>query len=95
MVRKDDLVLDSIVCVNEDIQQENLQQNNFPKSYCSNKEYGREEIDKVLDAIYALFVTIKLVKIWKQHHKYLKFMGVVPNKMKKNDGVFFVSYMSL
>lgn len=63
MVSIDDLVLDSTICLNVDIQQENLQQYDFPKSYCSNKEDGREEINKVLDVIYALLVTIKLKTI--------------------------------
>lgn len=59
MVSKDDIVLDSNYFLNTNIQQENIQQNNSPKSHYSNKEDGREEIDKVLDTIYALFVTIK------------------------------------
>lgn len=69
---EDDLVVDEVsnekICLDIDIQHEHLQQNNFPKSYCSNKEDGREEIDKVLDIIYVLFVTIKIKKIWKKHH---------------------------
>lgn len=52
-----------------------------------------EEIDKVLNAIYALFFTIKLKKIWRKHHQYLKFIKILPNKRKKKDDVFFVSYM--
>lgn len=51
-----------------DIQQENLQQNHVLKEYFSNKENGREENDEVLDVVYTLFTTIKLRKIWKQHH---------------------------
>lgn len=94
---EDDLVLDealnSIICLDVDIQQENLQQKHVPRSYFNNKVDGREEIDKVFDVIYALFVTIELKKIWKPHHQYLKFMGVLPNKRKKKDDVFFVSFM--
>lgn len=40
MVSKDDLVLDSTICLNAYIQQENLQQNNFHTSYYSNMENG-------------------------------------------------------
>ena len=94
MVSKDDIVFDSIVCLNADIQQENIQKKS-PKSYCSNKEDGREEIDIVLDVIYALFVTITLKKIWKSRHQCLKFMGALSSRRKKKDGVFFMSYMPL
>lgn len=54
---EDDLVLDetsnSIIDLDVDIQHEHIQQKHIPKSYFINKEDGREEIDKVLDVIYA------------------------------------------
>lgn len=76
-----------------DIQKENLQQKSIPKNYFNNKAYERQEIDNVLDVIYALFTKIKLKMIWRQHHQYLKFMELLPNKRKKKDYVFFMSYM--
>lgn len=42
MVSGDDLVLNSTICLDADIQQENIQQNNFPKSYCIKKEDERK-----------------------------------------------------
>ncbi|CAK8571374.1 unnamed protein product [Lathyrus sativus] len=93
---EDDLVLDENTdvksCIDVDIRQENLQNNSIPKNYF-NKADERQEIDKVLDFIYALFTKIPLKMTWKQHHQYLKFMGLLPNKIKKKDDVFFVSYM--
>lgn len=74
---EDDLVLDEnpnlTICEDVGIQQENLRQKSIPKNYF-NKADERQEIDKVLDVIYALFTKIKLKIIWKQHHQYLKFM---------------------
>jgi hypothetical protein len=77
----------------EYVQQEIPQHKNIPQIFFSSKVVKREEIDEVLDAIYALFINSHLKKIWKKHHLYLKFMEFLPNKMKKKDDVFFVSYM--
>ena len=94
---EDDRVLDETtnlpICEDVDIQPENLQQKSLPKNYFHNKAYERQEIDKVLDVIYTLFNKIKLKMTWKEHHQYFKFMGLLPNKRKKKDDVFFVSYM--
>ncbi|WJX77461.1 hypothetical protein P8452_60769 [Trifolium repens] len=77
-----------------DAHQEIRQQNNNPDpNFINKKKEKKEEIDEVLDAIYALFINFHLKKIWKKHHLYLKFMEFLPNKMKKKDDVFFVSYM--
>lgn len=96
--REGDLVVDenlnARICLDIDIQHEHLQKKHIPKSNFSNKVYGREEINKVLAATYALFSTIKLKKKWRRRHQYLKFMRVISNKMKKKDCVLFVSYMS-
>jgi hypothetical protein len=75
-----------------DIQPE-IPQQNIPPKFFSNKEGKKEEIDEVLDAIYALFINLHLRRVWKQHHLLLKFMEFLPNKRKKKDDVFFVSYM--
>ena len=63
------------------------------KKKISNKAGKKEEIDEVLDAIYALFIVVHLKMIWKQHHLLIKFMEFLPNKRKKKDDMFFVSYM--
>jgi hypothetical protein len=75
-----------------DVQPEIPQQNISP-NFFSNKAGKKEEIDEVLDAIYALFIVVHLKMIWKQHHLLLKFMEFLSNKRKKKDDVFFVSYM--
>ncbi|KAK2350028.1 hypothetical protein QL285_098625 [Trifolium repens] len=59
----------------------------------SNKANSKTEIDKVIDMICALFTTIKLKRIWKQHCLFLKFMEFLPNKQKKKDDMFFLTYM--
>lgn len=75
-------------CLDEDTQQKNVQQKNVLENYFSNKADGTEVINNILDAIYALLATIKLRKIWKQHHQYLKCMGFLPNKRKNKYDVF-------
>ena len=64
---KDDIVLDETkyltICEDGDIQQENLQHKSIPKNYFHNKADERQEINKVLDIIYALFNKIKLKMI--------------------------------
>ncbi|PNX60475.1 hypothetical protein L195_g060199 [Trifolium pratense] len=77
----------------EYVEQEISQHKNIPQIFFSNKVEKKDEIDKVLDAIYALFINFHLKKLWKKHHLYLKFMEILSNKMKKKDDVFFVSYM--
>ena len=93
---EDDLVLDETTNLtffeDVDIQPENLQQQSLSGNYFHNKENDRQEIDRVLDDIYALFNIIKLKMIWKQYHQYLKFMRLLPNKKKEKDDVFFLSY---
>lgn len=90
--KEDDLILDEVsivrICLDIDIQHEHLKQKHVPKSFFRNKDDGKEEINKVLDSIYALFSTIKLKRLCKQHHQYLKFMGFLPNKREKRDDVF-------
>ncbi|KAK2414862.1 hypothetical protein QL285_037401 [Trifolium repens] len=58
----------------------------------SNKADAKTKIDKVIDMICALFATIKLNRIWKQHFLFLKFMEFLPNKRKKDD-MLFLTYM--
>ena len=91
---EDNLVLDETtnftICEDVDIQPENFQQKSLPKNYFHNKADDRQEIDKVLGVIYTLFNKIKLKMIWKHHHQYFKFMGLLPNKRNKKDDVFFV-----
>jgi len=53
-----------------DVQPE-IHQQKVPPNFFSNKARKKEEIDKVLDAIYALFVNVHLKRIWKQHHLLL------------------------
>jgi hypothetical protein len=65
----------------------------FLKKKISDKAGKKEEIDEVLDAIYALFIVVHLKRIWKQHHLFFKFMEFLPNKRKKKDDSFFVSYL--
>lgn len=64
---------------------------NIPNS--SKKVDEKEEIDEVLDEIYAFFDTIKLKRIWKKNIQILSVMEFLPNKRNKNDDVFFMSYM--
>jgi hypothetical protein len=71
------------------IQEKDLLQRND----ISNKADAKTEIDKVIDMICALFATIKLKRIWKQHSLFLKFMEFLPNKQKKKDDMFFLTYM--
>ncbi|CAL5187728.1 unnamed protein product [Lathyrus oleraceus] len=80
-----------IIYLKVDIQQQDLQQKNIPNSKIKDDKIG--EIDKVLDEIDALFSTIKLKRIWKKNLQFMKVMELLPNKRKKNDDVFFVSYM--
>ena len=66
---EDDLVLDETTNLtffeDVDIQPENLQQQSLPGNYFHNKENDKQEIDRVLDDIYAMFNIIKLKMIWK------------------------------
>jgi hypothetical protein len=71
------------------IQEKDLLQRND----ISNKADAKTEIDKVIDMICALFATIKLKRIWKQHSLFLKFMEFLPNRQKKNDDMFSLTYM--
>ena len=71
------------------IQEKDLLQRND----ISNKADAKTEIDKVINMICALFATIKLKRIWKQHSLFLKFMEFLPNKQKNKDDMFFVTYM--
>ncbi|MCI66297.1 hypothetical protein A2U01_0087555, partial [Trifolium medium] len=50
-----------------DIQEQDLRQKEHP----SNKAKEKAEIDKVIDTICALFATVKLKRIWKQHPLFL------------------------
>ncbi|KAK2436690.1 hypothetical protein QL285_021663 [Trifolium repens] len=70
------------------IQEQDLQQKGQP----SNKAEDKAEIDKVIEMICALFATVKLKRIWKQHPLFLKFMVFLPNKRKKTDDIFHLSY---
>ncbi|CAK8579205.1 unnamed protein product [Lathyrus sativus] len=74
-----------------DVQLQDLQQKNNLTP--SNKDDKRGEIVEVLDEIYALFDTIKLKRIWKKNLQFMKLMEFLPNKRKKKDDVFVVSYM--
>ena len=65
-----------IVVVEEDKQEEK-----------TNEEKKIEEIDKVRDSIYALFINVQLKRTWKQHLLFLKFMEFLPNKKKKKDTI--------
>lgn len=76
-----------------EIQQEISQQIIFSTHRLRSKEDGSEEVDKYLDSFYALFNTIHLERAWKHTQLYLKFMKFLPNKRKKKDDVFFVSYI--
>ena len=84
---KDDIVLDEseniTIYEDVDIQKQNLQRKCIPKNYFNSKADERQEINKVLDVIYALFTIIKLKIIWMHHHLYLKFITFLPNKRKK------------
>jgi mRNA-degrading endonuclease YafQ of YafQ-DinJ toxin-antitoxin module len=62
-----------------DIKEQDLMQ----KKDFSNKAEEKSEIDKVIDMICALFATIQLKRIWKQHPLFLKFMVFLPNKIKR------------
>lgn len=66
-IQRKDLVVDEVsnarLCLDIDIQHEQLQQNHIPKSYFRKKVDGSEEINKVLEVIYVLFTTNKLKKI--------------------------------
>lgn len=59
----------SIIYLNVDIQQQDIQQKNIPNS--NNKAYKKGEIEKVLDKIYALFDIINLKGIWKKNLQFL------------------------
>jgi hypothetical protein len=72
----------------EDKEKDLLQRNDI-----SNKVDAKTEIDKVIDMMCALFATIKLKRIWKQHSLFLKFMEFLPNKQNKKDDMFFLTYM--
>ncbi|PNX75530.1 hypothetical protein L195_g031467 [Trifolium pratense] len=69
-----------------------LEQDLQQKEHPSNKAEEKAEIDKVIDIICALFATVELKRIWKQHPLFLKFMGFLTNKRKKTDDIFHLSY---
>ncbi|MCI35347.1 hypothetical protein A2U01_0056568 [Trifolium medium] len=69
------------------MQEQDLQQREPP----SNKAEEKAEIDIVIDMICALFATIKLKRIWRKHHLFLKFMVFLTNKRRKKDDIFFVT----
>jgi hypothetical protein len=53
---------------------------------------NKEEIDRVIDEICALFHKKKLGRIWTPQYLYLKFMEFLPNQRKKTDDVVSVSF---
>ncbi|WJX48813.1 hypothetical protein P8452_35329 [Trifolium repens] len=53
---------------------------------------NKEEIDRVIDEICALFHKKKLGRIWTPEYLYLKFMEFLPNRRKKTDDVLSVSF---
>ncbi|PNX63296.1 resistance protein, partial [Trifolium pratense] len=53
---------------------------------------NKAEIDRVIDEICALFNKKELGRIWTPQHLYLKFMEFLPNRRKKTDDVFSVSF---
>lgn len=55
MLTEDGLVFYSKIYLDAYVHEENIQQNDFPETCFSNKEVGKEEIDKVLDSMYAFF----------------------------------------
>ena len=73
-------------------QQEKTQQIMVPIILPSSKKDRSEEIDIYLDSFYALFITLHLKRVWKHLQLCLKFMMFLPQKRKKKDDVFFVSY---
>lgn len=95
--REDGLIMDEVskekIHIDIDIQPNHLQPQHVPKSYFGNKADKREEIDKVLDFIYALSAITEPKKIWEPHHQFLKFMRILPNKRKKKDDMSFQSFM--
>ena len=75
-----------------EVQLEIHQQINISSHHLSIKEERDKELDRLLDTLNALFIIPHLKRAWKQHHRYLKFMEFLPQKRKKKDDVFFVSY---
>ncbi|KAK2359944.1 hypothetical protein QL285_085268 [Trifolium repens] len=53
---------------------------------------NKEEIDRIIDEICALFHKKKLGRIWTPQYLYLKFMEFLPNQRKKTDDVISVSF---
>ncbi|KAK2400612.1 hypothetical protein QL285_050296 [Trifolium repens] len=53
---------------------------------------NKEDIDRVIDEICALFHKKKLGRIWTLQYLYLKFMEFLPNQRKKTDDVISVSF---
>ncbi|WJX37824.1 hypothetical protein P8452_25550 [Trifolium repens] len=53
---------------------------------------NKEEIDRVINEICALFHKKKLGRIWTPQYLYLKFMEFLPNQRKKTDDVISVSF---
>ncbi|KAK2391663.1 hypothetical protein QL285_065099 [Trifolium repens] len=53
---------------------------------------NKEDIDRVIDEICALFHKKKLGRIWTPQYLYLKFMEFLPNQRKKTDDVISVSF---
>lgn len=74
------------------IQQERTQQSMVPTNVSSSKEDRSEELDRYLDSFYALFIVLHIERVWKHLQLYFKFMMFLPQKRKKKDDVFFVSY---
>jgi hypothetical protein len=70
------------------IQEQDLQQREHP----SNKAEEKSEIDIVIYMICALLATIKLKRLWKQYHLFLKFIVFLTKKRRKTDDIFFLSY---
>jgi hypothetical protein len=70
------------------IQEQDLQQREHP----SNKAEDKSEIDIVIDMICTLLATIKLKRLWKQYHLFLKFIVFLTKKRRKTDDIFFLSY---
>ncbi|WJX16945.1 hypothetical protein P8452_06917 [Trifolium repens] len=59
-----------------------------PKREIENKA----EIDRIIDEICAMFNKNELGRIWTPQYLYLKFMEFLPNRRKKTDDVFSVSF---
>lgn len=56
------------------------------------KKVNKEEIDRVIDEICALFNKSKIGRTWTPHHLYLKFMEFLPKRRRTKDDVLSVSF---